>query len=148
MVVYGRIMVVCGVGFGSILVGVWLAMGCGVARGGFVGWLAVVVPIFSGFPWFCVWIFVVVLFCFTSLQTHNVEYFSKHFPRMQTNTEKKLFSPKSFAFENILQCKMFYIETNEALKSFNLQDDIILSLIWNRQTQNKKKCRTSNLYIN
>ena len=34
MVVYGRIMVVCGVGFGSILVGVWLAMGCGVARSG------------------------------------------------------------------------------------------------------------------
>ena len=35
---------------------------------------------------------------------------------MQTNTEKKLFSLKSFAFENILQCKMFYIEKNEALK--------------------------------
>ena len=34
---------------------------------------------------------------------------------MQTNTEKKIFSLKSFAFENILQCKMFYIETNRAL---------------------------------
>jgi hypothetical protein len=33
------------VDFGSISVGVWLAMGCGVAHGGFVGWLAVVVPI-------------------------------------------------------------------------------------------------------
>jgi hypothetical protein len=104
MVVYGGIMVVCRVGFGSILVGVWLAVGCRVARGRFVGWLAVVVPIFSGFRWFWVWIFVVVvvLFCFTLLQTHNVEYFSKHFLRTQTNTEKKLFFPKSFAFENIL----------------------------------------------
>ena len=36
---------------------------------------------------------------------------------MQTNTEFFLFFffLKSFAFENILQCKMFYIETNEAL---------------------------------
>ena len=37
MVVYDRIMVVFGVGFGSILVGVWLAVGCGVAHDGLRG---------------------------------------------------------------------------------------------------------------
>jgi hypothetical protein len=26
--------------------------------------------------------------CFTLLQTHNVEYFLEHFPRVQTNTGK------------------------------------------------------------
>ena len=56
-----------------------------------------------------------LLFCFMLLQTHNVEYFPEYFPRMQKNIEKKLFSLKSFAFENILQCKTFYIETNGAL---------------------------------
>ena len=120
MVVYGGIMVVFGVGFGSILVGVWLAVGCGVAHGEFVGWLAVVFPFLVdsggfGFGFF-------FLFCFTLLQTHNVEYFSEHFPRMQTNTGKKLFSLKSFVFENILQCKMFYIETNRALVSMFIYD--------------------------
>ncbi len=76
----------------------WLGGGGGVrwlAGGGLGGWEGLV--------------------CFSLLQTHNVKYLSEHFPRMQTNIEKKLFSLKSFAFENILQCKMFYIETNEAL---------------------------------
>ena len=39
---------------------------------------------------------------------------------MQTNTEKKIIFLKSFAFENILQCKMFYIETNGALVMVNM----------------------------
>jgi hypothetical protein len=43
-------------------------MGCGVAHDGFVGWLAVVVPIL-GFGFFF--------------------FFFEHFPKMQTNTEKK-----------------------------------------------------------
>ena len=34
------------------------------------------------------------LFCFTLFQTHNIEYFSEHFPRMQTNTEKKIIFPE------------------------------------------------------
>ncbi len=34
---------------------------------------------------------------------------------MQINIEKKLFSLKSFAFENILHCKMFSNETNGAV---------------------------------
>jgi hypothetical protein len=92
----------------------WLAvMGCGVdfevSCDGWQWWFPFLVDS-SGFG--CGFF---LLFCFTLLQTHNVEYFPKHFPRMQTNTEKKLFSLKSFAFENILQCKMFYIETNRAL---------------------------------
>jgi hypothetical protein len=108
----------CGVGFDSISAGVWLTMGCGVgcrvAHGGFVGWLAVVVSIFYQFQWFWVWVF--LCFCFTLFQTHNVKYLLEHFPRMQTNTEKKkiLFSLKSFTFKNILHCKIFYNETNEA----------------------------------
>ena len=88
-------------------------MGCGVARGEFVGWLAVVFPFLVDSGGF--WCGFLLLFCFMLFQTHNVEYFPKHFPRMKTNTRKKLFSLKSFAFENILQCKMFYIETNGAL---------------------------------
>ena len=42
----------CAVGHGGLrggfwvdFGGVWLAMGCGVAHGGFMGWLAMVVPI-------------------------------------------------------------------------------------------------------
>ncbi len=42
------------VGFGSISVGVWLVVGCRVAHGGFMGWLAMVVPIFDRFWWFWV----------------------------------------------------------------------------------------------
>jgi hypothetical protein len=107
------VLVGCGVGFRLISVGVWLAVGCGVARGGLrggfqggFGWLAVVVPIFGGFQWFWVWFF--LLFCFTLLQTHNVEYFPKHFPRMQTNTRKTIIFPKIiyiykyFTVKNIL----------------------------------------------
>jgi hypothetical protein len=56
-----------------------------------------------------------LLFCFTLLQTHSVQYFLEHFPRMQINIKKKLFSLKSFAFENILHCKMFSNETNGAV---------------------------------
>jgi hypothetical protein len=33
-----------------------------------------------------------LLICFTLLQTHNVEYFLEHFPRVQTNMEKQTFS--------------------------------------------------------
>ena len=55
-----------------------------------------------------------LLISFTLLQTHNVEYFLEHFPRVQINTEKQTFFCKSFAFVNILRQKMFYIETNGA----------------------------------
>ena len=87
----------CGVGFGLISVGVWLAVGCGVACGGLwggFGWLALGSggSLFGGFQWFWVWVF--SLFCFTLLQTHNVEYFSEHFPRMQTNIGKTIIFPK------------------------------------------------------
>ena len=44
----------------------WVAgVGCGVGLGGWQGWV-----------------------CFTLLQTHNVEYFLEHFPRVQTNIGK------------------------------------------------------------
>ena len=97
----------------SLLVDLWWpVVGCGVGCGGWQGWVSVCC---GGWQWW--FLFLVdssgfgwgffLLFCFTLLQTHNVEYFSKYFPIMQTNTEKKLFSPKSFAFENILQYKMF-----------------------------------------
>ena len=35
----------------------WLVVGCGMAHDGFVGWLAVVVPIFGRFRWFWMWFF-------------------------------------------------------------------------------------------
>ena len=73
----------------------WLmefVVGCGVGLGGWQWWFPFPVVLGVGF---------LLLFCFTLLQTHNVEYFPEHFPRMQTNIEKKLFSLKSFAFENI-----------------------------------------------
>ena len=107
-----RVSVGCGVGFGLISVGVWLAVGCGVAcgglRGGF-GWLALGSggSLFGGFRWF--WVLVFSLFCFTLLQTHNVEYFSEHFPKMQTNTGKTIIFPeiiyiyKHFTVENVLR---------------------------------------------
>jgi hypothetical protein len=98
----------------SLLVDLWWpVVGCGVGCGGWHGWVVGWVSVgCGGWQW---WFPVVLgegfflLFCFTLFQTHNVKYFPKHFPRMQTNTEKKLFSLKSFAFENILQYKMFYI---------------------------------------
>jgi hypothetical protein len=58
------------------------------------GWLAVVVFIFGRFRWFWVWVFFIVLFYIAP--KHNVEYFPEHFPKMQTNTEKK--KKKSFTF--------------------------------------------------
>ena len=48
------------VGFGSISVGVWLAVGCKVAHGGFVEWLAVVVSTIGRIRQFWMWVF----FCF------------------------------------------------------------------------------------
>jgi hypothetical protein len=98
----------------------WVDFGGGLARDGLRGgsrWVWVARSGGSHFWWIPMVLGVgfLLLFCFTLLQTHSVEYFPEHFPRMQTNTEKKnLFSLKSFAFENILQCKMFYIETNGA----------------------------------
>ena len=76
------------------------AVGLNGLRGGFE-WLAVVVPIFGRFRWFWVFYLFIYLF-FTLLQTHRVEYFSEHFPRMQTNTEKNYFS------WNHLYLKIFY----------------------------------------
>jgi hypothetical protein len=85
------------VGFGSISVGVWLAVGCRLARGGLRGgswWVCRVahgggshfwsIPVVLGVGFF-------LLFCFKLLQTHNVNYFLEHFPRMQTNTKKNYF---------------------------------------------------------
>ena len=66
MVVYGGIMVVCSVGFGSILVGVWLTVGCVVTHGGLQGgswWVCGVahgggshfwsIPVVLGVGFFC-----------------------------------------------------------------------------------------------
>jgi hypothetical protein len=87
-------------------------VGCGVAHGGFVGWLTVVVSIFGRFQWFWVWVFFV--FCFTLLQTHNVKYLLDYFPKCKQTLEKQSFSLKSFAFANILQWKIIYSKTNGA----------------------------------
>jgi hypothetical protein len=79
-----------------VSVPVGFEVGCRVGLGGWQWWFPFLVDS-GGFG--CEFF---LLFCFTLFQTHNVKYFPKHFPRMQTNTEKKLFSLKSFAFENIL----------------------------------------------
>ena len=68
-----------GVGFGSIFVGVWLAVGCRVARGGGSHFWSIPVVLGVGF---------LLFFCFTLLQTYNVKYLLEYFPRMQTNVEK------------------------------------------------------------
>ena len=99
-----QVSVGCEVGFGLISVGVWLAVGCGwlvvgcgVGLGGWQWWFPFLVDS-GGFG--CGFFF---LFCFTLLQTHNVEYFSEHFPRMQTNTGKTIIFP-----ENHLHLQTFY----------------------------------------
>jgi hypothetical protein len=99
--------------------GFWVDFGGGLARGGLrgglwwvAGWVWVVGTwqwwfLFGGFQWF--WVCVFSLFCFTLLQTHNVEYFSEHFPRMQTNIEKTIIFPeiiyiyKHFTVKNVLR---------------------------------------------
>jgi hypothetical protein len=91
----------------------WVWVGCEVGcrvdlgglRGGF-GWLAVDSGSF-GCGYF-------QLICFTLLQTHNVEYFLKHFLKCKQTLEKQSFSCKSFAFANILRWRIFYVETNGA----------------------------------
>jgi hypothetical protein len=76
-------------GFGWVSGGFgWLAVvGCGVGLGGWQWWFPFLVDS-GGFG--CGFF---LLFCFTLLQTHNVEYFLEHFPRMQTSTEKKNYFP-------------------------------------------------------
>ena len=78
-----------------------MGVGFGVLWGGFRGWQGwvwgggewqrwVVVSGRGGFGWLAGvglggwqgWV------CFTLLQTHHVEYFLEHFPRVQTNTGK------------------------------------------------------------
>ena len=49
---------------------------------------------------------------------NTVKYFRKHFPKCKQTPEKQIFSCKSFAFVNILQWKIFYVETNGALVVF------------------------------
>ena len=79
-------------------------MGCGVARsGGSHFWL---IPVVLGVGFF--------YFFVSRCSKHSVKYLSKYFPRMQTNTEKQSFFLKSFTFENILHCKIFFNETNGA----------------------------------
>ena len=101
-----------GVGFRLISVGVWLAVRCGVGfgvgLGGWQWWFPFLVDS-GGFG--CVFFF---LFCFTLLQTHNVNYFPSIFLECKQILEKQSFSLKSFTFANILRLKMFYVETNEA----------------------------------
>jgi hypothetical protein len=60
------------------------------------GWVAVAGSGGSHFWWIPVVLDVgfLLLFCFTLLQTHNVEYFPEHFLRTQTNTEKKFIFPE------------------------------------------------------
>ena len=72
-------------GFGSISVGVWLAMGYGVTRGGLRGgsrWVCGVARNGGSHFRFWVWFFVFVFLFLTLLQTHSVEYFVVHFPKM------------------------------------------------------------------
>jgi hypothetical protein len=106
-----RVSVGCGVGFGLILVG-------GLARGGLrghlwwvAGWVWVVGTwqwwfLFGGFRWVLGVGFFFVLFY---VAPNNVEYFSEHFPRMQTNTGKTIIFPeiiyiyKHFTVENVLR---------------------------------------------
>ena len=71
-------------------------VGCGVGLGGWQWWFLFLVDS-GGFR--CGFL---LLFCFTLLQTHNVEYFLEYFPRMQINTEKKIIFP-----EIICICKYF-----------------------------------------
>ena len=84
-----------GVGFG-VLWGGFRGGGVGVGwwRGGFRGWQGWVWGgggVGFGGLW---WVAEVGLggwqgwVCFTLLQTHHVEYFLEHFPRVQTNTGK------------------------------------------------------------
>ena len=47
--------------------------------------------------------------------TQHCKIFSEHFPECNQTRKKKSFSLKSFSFENILQWKIFYSETNGAL---------------------------------
>ena len=98
-----------GVGFRLISVGVWLAVGCGVGFGGWQWWFPFLVDS-GGFG--CVFFF---FFCFTLLQTHNVNYFPSIFLECKQILEKQSFSLKLFTFTNILRWRMFYIETNGAL---------------------------------
>ena len=64
-------MVSCEVAHGELRGGSrWV---CGVARGGGSHFWSI--PVVLGVGFFS-------LFCFTLLQTHNVEYFPDHFPRM------------------------------------------------------------------
>ena len=65
----------CRVGFRSISVGVWFM----VARGG------------GSYFWSFPVVLGVFFFFFFVAPKHSVEYFLKHFPRMPTNIEKKLF---------------------------------------------------------
>jgi hypothetical protein len=118
----------CAVGLGGLRGGFWVNFSgclahCGLRGGSWwvAGWVTVGL---GGWQWWFPFLVdsggfgcgFFLLLCFTLLQTNSIEYFPKHFPRIQTNTEKRLFFLKSFAFENILQCKMFHIETNGALK--------------------------------
>ena len=51
----------------------------------------------------------------------NVEYFPEHFSECKQTLEKQIFSCKSFAFANILRQKIFYVETNGAFNTNDLQ---------------------------
>jgi hypothetical protein len=78
-----------GVGFGVGCGGGLICVGWWWVAGWEAGWVAVAGK--GGFRWLAVILGVVFfffLFCFTLLQTHNVKYFLKHFPRVQTNTGK------------------------------------------------------------
>ena len=86
------------VGFGSISVG-------GLAHGGFVGWLAVVVSIFGRFRWFWVRVFFVLLF-YVALNT-QCKIFVGSFSKVQTNIGKTIIFP-----EIIFIYKHFTVENN------------------------------------
>jgi hypothetical protein len=115
----------CGVDLGGLRGGFGGLRGCGVdlggLRGGF-GWLAVDSGGF-GCGYF-------QLICFTLLQTHNVEYFLKHFLECKQTLEKQSFSCKSFAFTNILRWRIFYFETNGALIAPHPCENVFLSLFY------------------
>ena len=99
----------------GLQVGFWLIHG---GSRSVAGWL--VVGLWGGLPrWWWVfcpfrWCWGVFYFLFFYVELNTVKYFLEHFFGMQPNTEKKLFSLKSFASENILHWKIFYNETNEA----------------------------------
>jgi hypothetical protein len=64
--------------------------------------------------WRMWWLEFLFFLFFLYVALNTVKYFSEHFSKCNQTLENKPFSLKSFAFENILRCKIFYSEINGA----------------------------------